>query len=95
MDQAKYRVEWVKHQMKIREREEAEVEKERVAYASIDWHDFVVVQTVDFQPHEQCMFLLSRFLLNFKCDFLLFFSESATPLLSERRWSSNSGAAES
>lgn len=23
-----------------------------VAYASIDWHDFVVVETVDFQPNE-------------------------------------------
>jgi len=23
-----------------------------VAYASIDWHDFVVVETVDFQPFE-------------------------------------------
>lgn len=24
-----------------------------VAYAQIDWHDFVVVETVDFQPNEQ------------------------------------------
>lgn len=23
-----------------------------VAYAQIDWHDFVVVETVDFQPNE-------------------------------------------
>lgn len=23
-----------------------------VAYAQIDWHDFVVVETVDYQPHE-------------------------------------------
>ena len=23
-----------------------------VAYASIDWHDFVVVETVDYQPNE-------------------------------------------
>lgn len=27
-------------------------EKERVAYAQIDWHDFVVVETVDYQPNE-------------------------------------------
>ena len=24
-----------------------------VSYAQIDWHDFVVVETVDFQPNEQ------------------------------------------
>ena len=24
-----------------------------VAYTQIDWHDFVVVETVDFQPNEQ------------------------------------------
>ena len=23
-----------------------------MAYAQIDWHDFVVVETVDFQPNE-------------------------------------------
>jgi splicing factor 3A subunit 1 len=27
-----------------------------VAYASIDWHDFVVVETVDYQPFEQGQF---------------------------------------
>lgn len=53
LDMVKYRVEWERFQRRLREREEAEQEKERVAYASIDWHDFVVVQTVDFQPHEQ------------------------------------------
>lgn len=45
-----YRVSWEKHQKGLKDREEAEAEKERQAYASIDWHDFVVVQTVDFQP---------------------------------------------
>ena len=29
-----------------------EQERERVAYAQIDWHDFVIVETVDFQAHE-------------------------------------------
>lgn len=52
LDAVKYRVEWERHQRRMREREEAEAEKERMAYAQIDWHDFVVVQTVDFQPHE-------------------------------------------
>lgn len=27
-----------------------------VAYAQIDWHDFVVVETVDYQPNEVGMF---------------------------------------
>ncbi len=54
LEGVRYRVEWEKHQRKIREREEAEAEKERLAYAQIDWHDFVVVQTVDFPPGEHC-----------------------------------------
>lgn len=49
----KYRVEWAKFQERERKKEEEEKEKERVAYAQIDWHDFVVVETVDFQPNEQ------------------------------------------
>lgn len=48
----KYRVEWAKYQERERKKEEEEREKERVAYAQIDWHDFVVVETVDFQPNE-------------------------------------------
>lgn len=53
LDQVKYRVEWAKFQERERKKEEEEREKERVAYAQIDWHDFVVVETVDFQPNEQ------------------------------------------
>lgn len=53
MKNIKYRVEWERHQRRLREREEAEAERERQAYAQIDWHDFVVVQTVDFPPGEQ------------------------------------------
>uniref|UniRef100_A0A1I7TGB9 Splicing factor 3A subunit 1 n=1 Tax=Caenorhabditis tropicalis TaxID=1561998 RepID=A0A1I7TGB9_9PELO len=50
MEDINYRVSWEKHQKGLKDREEAEAEKERMAYAQIDWHDFVVVQTVDFQP---------------------------------------------
>ncbi|PIC49711.1 hypothetical protein B9Z55_008232 [Caenorhabditis nigoni] len=50
LDDINYRVSWEKHQKGLKDREEAEAEKERMAYAQIDWHDFVVVQTVDFQP---------------------------------------------
>ncbi|CAI4231138.1 unnamed protein product [Auanema sp. JU1783] len=50
MEDIKYRVAWEKHQKTLKDKEEKEAEKERLAYAAIDWHDFVVVQTVDFQP---------------------------------------------
>ncbi|XP_063216659.1 splicing factor 3A subunit 1 [Bacillus rossius redtenbacheri] len=53
LDQVKYRTEWIKYQEAQRRKEEEELEKERVAYAQIDWHDFVVVETVDYQPFEQ------------------------------------------
>ncbi|KAG1714370.1 Splicing factor 3A subunit 1 [Nymphon striatum] len=52
LGQVKYRVEWTKHQEAQKRREEEEAEKERVSYAQIDWHDFVVVETVDYQPNE-------------------------------------------
>ncbi|PSN58439.1 Splicing factor 3A subunit 1 [Blattella germanica] len=52
LDQVKYRSEWIKYQEAQRRKEEEELEKERVAYAQIDWHDFVVVETVDYQPFE-------------------------------------------
>ncbi|CAF3094846.1 unnamed protein product [Rotaria socialis] len=53
MDEVNYRVEWVKHQLRERAKEEEAVEKERAAYSQIDWHEFVVVETVDYQPQEQ------------------------------------------
>ena len=28
------------------------MERERVSYAQVDWHNFVVVETVDYQPWE-------------------------------------------
>ncbi|CAH1787515.1 unnamed protein product [Owenia fusiformis] len=52
LEQVKYRVEWAKFQERERQKEEEAVERERVAYAQVDWHDFVVVETVDFQQNE-------------------------------------------
>lgn len=52
LEDVKYRVDWHKYQERQRKREEEAAERERVAYAMIDWHDFVVVETVDFQPSE-------------------------------------------
>ncbi|TRY61622.1 hypothetical protein TCAL_09101 [Tigriopus californicus] len=51
-DQIDYRVRWVKHQEAKKQKEEAEAERERVSYAQVDWHGFVVVETVDYQPWE-------------------------------------------
>ncbi|XP_029711856.1 splicing factor 3A subunit 1 [Aedes albopictus] len=52
LEQVKYRANWNKHQEMQRRREEEKVERERIAYAQIDWHDFVVVEVVDYQPYE-------------------------------------------
>ncbi|XP_015509972.1 splicing factor 3A subunit 1 [Neodiprion pinetum] len=52
LEQVKYRAEWLKYQEAQRRKEEEELERERVAYAQIDWHDFVVVETVDYQQFE-------------------------------------------
>ncbi|XP_001607186.2 splicing factor 3A subunit 1-like [Nasonia vitripennis] len=51
-EQVKYRAEWLKYQDAQKRREEEELERERVAYAQIDWHDFVAVETVDYQQFE-------------------------------------------
>jgi splicing factor 3A subunit 1 len=47
-----YRVEWEKAAQREKAKENELAEKERVAYAQIDWHDFVVVETVEYQPNE-------------------------------------------
>ncbi|GAB0097393.1 splicing factor 3A subunit 1 [Sergentomyia squamirostris] len=52
LEDAKYRANWFKYQEAQKRREEEKVERERVAYAQIDWHDFVVVEIVDYQPYE-------------------------------------------
>ena len=46
------RVRWIKHVEAKKRREEEEAERERVSYAQIDWHNFVVVETVDYQAWE-------------------------------------------
>lgn len=52
LDQVKYRANWLKHEEAQKRREEEKIERERVAYAQIDWHDFVVVEVVEYQPYE-------------------------------------------
>jgi len=48
LSRAKQRAEWVKFQEQQKQMKEEEEEKERLEYAQIDWHDFVVVETVLF-----------------------------------------------
>jgi len=48
LETARERAEWTKHQEKERAKKEEEEDQERLAYAQIDWHDFVVVETVVF-----------------------------------------------
>lgn len=52
LDKIKYQANWLKHQEAAKRREEEKVERERLAYAQIDWHDFVVVEVVEYQPYE-------------------------------------------
>ncbi|KAL8641393.1 MAG: hypothetical protein Q9228_001782 [Teloschistes exilis] len=49
LDAAKKRAEWVKFQEEQKQKKEEEAEKEKLEYAQIDWHDFVVVETVLFE----------------------------------------------
>ncbi len=37
-----------------------------VAYAQVDWHDFVVVEAVDFQPNEMGELLVVSFIIILK-----------------------------
>ncbi|KAL3817883.1 hypothetical protein ACJIZ3_003788 [Penstemon smallii] len=46
------RLEWEKSQEQARQKAEDEVEQERLQMAMIDWHDFVVVETIDFADDE-------------------------------------------
>lgn len=48
LNRAKDRGEWFKFQDEQKAKKEEEAEKEKMTYAQIDWHDFVVVETVVF-----------------------------------------------
>ncbi|KAG9771236.1 hypothetical protein KCU88_g6408, partial [Aureobasidium melanogenum] len=50
---AKKRAEYVKWQETQKQKKEEEEEAERLAYAQIDWHDFVVVETVLFTEADE------------------------------------------
>ncbi|GAB1734116.1 hypothetical protein NU195Hw_g9309t1 [Hortaea werneckii] len=53
LERAKKRAEWVKYQEAQKVAKEEQEEKEKVAYAQIDWHDFVVVETIVFDERDE------------------------------------------
>jgi len=53
LERAKKRAEWVKYQEAQKVAKEEQDEKERITYAQIDWHDFVVVETVVFDERDE------------------------------------------
>ena len=49
LGRSKQRAEWVRYQEEQKQKKEEAAEKEQLEYAQIDWHDFVVVETVLFE----------------------------------------------
>jgi splicing factor 3A subunit 1 len=48
LTRARQRADWLMHQEDEKQKKEEEAEKEKQLYGQIDWHDFVVVETVTF-----------------------------------------------
>ncbi|KAF7732489.1 splicing factor 3a, subunit 1 [Apophysomyces ossiformis] len=53
LDRVKERVEWVAWVKAEQKKKEDEDEKEKLAYASIDWHDFIIVETIEFTEADE------------------------------------------
>ncbi|CAE5957491.1 unnamed protein product [Arabidopsis arenosa] len=52
LERCLHRLEWDRSQEQQKKKEEDEKELERVQMAMIDWHDFVVVESIDFADEE-------------------------------------------
>ncbi|KAJ3696394.1 hypothetical protein LUZ61_000099 [Rhynchospora tenuis] len=52
LERCLHRLEWDKSQEQERQRAEDEIEQERMHMAMIDWHDFIVVETIEFAEDE-------------------------------------------
>ena len=48
-----HRLEWDRTQQRIKQEEEDRLEEERQAQGQIDWHDFVVAETIEFDAGEE------------------------------------------
>lgn len=53
LGRARQRAEWVKFKEEQKQKKEQQAEKEQLEYAQIDWHDFVVVETVLFEDADE------------------------------------------
>ncbi|WCJ34077.1 SWAP (Suppressor-of-White-APricot)/surp domain-containing protein [Euphorbia peplus] len=52
LERCSQRLEWERSQEQARQKAEDEIEQERMQMAMIDWHDFVVVESIDFADDE-------------------------------------------
>ncbi|KAB2625872.1 hypothetical protein D8674_017532 [Pyrus ussuriensis x Pyrus communis] len=52
LERCVHRLGWERSQEQARQKAEDEIEQERIQMAMIDWHDFVVVETIDFADDE-------------------------------------------
>ncbi|GAB4837561.1 hypothetical protein Ancab_002412 [Ancistrocladus abbreviatus] len=52
LDRCLHRLKWEKSQEQARQKAEDKIEQERIPMAMIDWHDFVVVETIYFADDE-------------------------------------------
>ncbi|KAK0591411.1 hypothetical protein LWI29_001347 [Acer saccharum] len=52
LERCLHRLEWERSQEQTRQKAEDEIEQESMLMAMIDWHDFVVVETIDFADDE-------------------------------------------
>jgi len=53
VNRARKRAEWIKQQQKEQQKKEEHEHKEKAEYASIDWHDFEVVETITFSEADE------------------------------------------
>jgi len=53
LDRALQRVEYKTYQEEQKKKEEEKADAEKIAYASIDWHDFVIVDTIEFTEADE------------------------------------------
>lgn len=52
LEQVKYSTSWQKQKQRIQKKQEEAEKAEQVAYQQIDWHDFVIVETLDFTAQD-------------------------------------------
>lgn len=48
LDEAREHADWERHRREREQQKEDEKEAERIAFAEIDWHDYAIVQTIEF-----------------------------------------------